>query len=79
MPPQIVGTAESSVAFSASMKSTTLSGIRNGPGISIVAPERNELNGMPHALTWNIGTTTTMRSDSSAPVTVFASVAIACR
>ncbi len=79
MPAQIVGTAEASVERSAAMKSVIGPGIMCGPGKCSVAPDRNAPNGMPQALTWNIGTKVSTRSDSTVPVTDAASVASACR
>ncbi len=79
MPAQIVGTAETSVARSASMRSTQAAGVMCGPGNSSDAPDRNAPYGMPQALTWNIGTIARNRSLSSAPVAARESVAIACR
>ena len=49
------------------------------PGMCRVVPAMNAANGMPQALTWNIGTMVSCRSASPAPVQALCSVDTACR
>ena len=79
IPAQMVGTAEARVECSASMKSTSALGVMYLPGMCMVVPDMNAANGMPQALTWNIGTIVSWRSASLAPVHALCSVATACR
>ena len=78
-PPQIVGTADTTVARSASTASAQSDGVMCGPGKIKVEPDRNAPNGIPQALTWNIGTMQSIRSVSSHPVAARDSVPMACR
>ena len=75
----MVGTADASVECSASMKSTSAAGVMYLPGMCRVVPDMNDANGMPQALTWNIGTIVSCRSASLAPVQALCSVDTACR
>ena len=64
---QIVGTPPASVTFSDSISFASGSPWRKRPGITRSAPTRHAAYGNPHALTWNIGTTGSTRSDDVMP------------
>src|SRR5215204_7523257 len=55
---QIVGTAAANVGRSASIIAASGAACRNRSGISSEAPDMNAAYGMPQAIAWNIGTTT---------------------
>ena len=55
------------------------SAVMNGPGMCSDAPDMNEPNGIPQALTWNIGTNVRILSRSVGPVSVAAWPDSACR
>ena len=76
---QIVGTAAASVGRSARMKAQMPSAVMNGPGMCSDAPDMNAPNGIPQALTWNIGTNMRILSLSVGPVSVAAWPDSACR
>ena len=59
---QIVGTPAAKLARSCSMKRERGSACRKRPGISRSAPSIQAEYGNPQALTWNMGTTMSMRS-----------------
>src|SRR5690349_11074336 len=64
MSAQIVGTAPEKVTRSSATMRVSGSACRNLPGITSDAPHMNAAYGMPHALAWNWGTITRMRSRS---------------
>ena len=64
IPIQIVGTPAVIVTCSCWNASSRLSPSRNGPGKTCLAPTKVQVNGKPHALAWNIGTTGSTVSSS---------------
>src|SRR3954451_6456288 len=67
MSAQIVGTAPENVTPSSCTMRVNGSACRKRPGITSDAPHMNAAYGMPHALAWNCGTITRMRSRSDSP------------
>ena len=68
MPAQIVGTPAVSVTCSDWYRSSRLAASRCGPGNTSFAPIITAVNGMPQALTWNIGTTGHTQSRLATPI-----------
>ena len=62
---RIVGTPPVNVGRSCRMKSQSPCGCRNRPGSSRSLPTIQPAYGVPHALTWNIGTMISRRPLSS--------------
>ncbi len=67
MPSQMVGTPPVTVTRSRTIRSSRLGGSRCGPGNTCLAPIITQVNGMPQALAWNIGTTAITVSCSLRP------------
>src|SRR5699024_7189650 len=63
-PNQIVGTPALIVTSYFSIISAIIVGVIKGPGNTCVVANIIATNGIPHAFTWNIGTTGMSRSDS---------------
>src|SRR3954470_645963 len=74
-----VGTPAAKVTPSASISSYTDLPSRAGPGNTSLQPVRAAVYGIPHALTWNMGTTGSTQSRADSAITSGKAAAYACK